>query len=197
MASGTWIGRINRSKTWPHPQPRSNSQHPNLLTERRPDRVDSCHSAWSGPYRSQWVEGGRSVCKFSGMVTKPPIIAALAFLGACMPAQTATRYAEDSRCGGPPPGWLQPSDGIGHHLLLLSIRVDRDGRLHWHRNIISRETFDRYLDAAREMSPRPQIALVVDSGTDCEIVRAIRRQMLGAAICAEDRLCGEGRGWND
>ena len=131
------------------------------------------------------------------MVTRSPIIAGLALLGACAATQTGARYSDDSKCGGPPAGWLQPSDGIGHHRVLLTVRLDRGGRLHWYRNFISREAFGHYLDVAEDMSPMPQIVLVVDSGTDCRTVRAIRRQMLGAAICAEGQLCGEGRGWND
>ncbi len=43
MASGTWIGRINRSKTWPHPNMQLHQKELNLLTERRPDRVESGH----------------------------------------------------------------------------------------------------------------------------------------------------------
>ena len=44
MASGTWIRRINRSKTWPHPNAAVKRSSLNLLTERRPDRVESGHS---------------------------------------------------------------------------------------------------------------------------------------------------------
>ena len=40
MASGTWQRRINRSKTWPHPGTAAAEQNLNLLTERRPDRVE-------------------------------------------------------------------------------------------------------------------------------------------------------------
>jgi hypothetical protein len=127
------------------------------------------------------------------VAAKSPILAAMALLGACVPAETGSRYAEAGRCGGPPSGWLQPSDGIAHHRLLLSVRVDRAGSLHWHGAIISRETLDRYLEVAGEMNPRAQIALVVDEGADCRTVAAIRRQLAEAAICAEDRLCGEGR----
>jgi len=130
------------------------------------------------------------------VAAKSPILASMALLGACEPAGTGSRYAEAGRCGGPPPGWLQPSDGIGHHRLLLSVRVDRAGRLHWNGSIVSRETLARYLQVAGEMNPRPQIALVVDERADCRAVAAIRRQLAETAICAEDRLCGEGRGWN-
>ncbi len=41
MASGNWIRRINRSKTWPHPNTQLHQKILNLLTERRPDRVES------------------------------------------------------------------------------------------------------------------------------------------------------------
>jgi hypothetical protein len=95
-----------------------------------------------------------------------------------------------------PPGWLHPSDGIGDHRIFFSVRVDRAGRLHWDGTIVSKETLDEYLDLAAAISPRPQIALVVDEGTDCRTVSAVRRQMVAAAICSTDRLCGEGRGWN-
>ncbi len=50
MASGTWLGRINRSKTWPHPNGAVKRSSLNLLTERRPDRV--------GPGRQIGVENG-------------------------------------------------------------------------------------------------------------------------------------------
>lgn len=40
MATGTWIGRINRSKTCPHPNTAANVSS-SLLTERRPDRVET------------------------------------------------------------------------------------------------------------------------------------------------------------
>ena len=51
IASGQWIGRINRSKTWPHPNEAAKRSNLNLLTERRPDRAEpsgkcgvaSCH----------------------------------------------------------------------------------------------------------------------------------------------------------
>jgi hypothetical protein len=54
MASGPWIGRINRSKTWPHPNGAVKHSHTHLLTERRPDRVDNgpsgeCQPRWRIP----------------------------------------------------------------------------------------------------------------------------------------------------
>jgi len=127
------------------------------------------------------------------VAAKSPILASMALLGACVPAETGSRYAEAGRCGGPPPGWLQPSDGIGHHRLLLSVRVDRAGSLHWNGPTVSMEDLARYLEVAGEMNPRPQIALVVDEGADCRTVAAVRRQLVEAAICSRDRLCGEGR----
>ena len=131
-----------------------------------------------------------------GVETRFPILAALAVLGACGPAGTASRYGELGMCGGPPRGWLQPSDGIGDHRILLSVRIDRDSRLHWHGSIVSRENLSRYLEAAGAMDPPPQIALVVEEGADCRAVAEVRRLMADTAICEEDRLCGEGRGWN-
>ena len=98
-------------------------------------------------------------------------------------------------CAAPLPGWIKPSDGIGHLRFYIRIIVAKDGQIFYSGQRISLAKMKHYLDRVGTFEPEPQIILQFDSRTPCDTVKTIRRIMNETKICKTDRFCGEGRGW--
>ena len=108
----------------------------------------------------------------------------------CDPSRTTAprlsqSYDRARRCGGIARHWYNardvPADGVSAN----ELQIMRSGNLLWNGSPISVPTMQDYAARLASMQPPPQLALVIDAGTPCRVVDAVRRVF--AAYCAGAR----------
>jgi hypothetical protein len=93
------------------------------------------------------------------------------------------------------PGWLKPSDGIGHLRSYNRVSLTAEGNVIWNGSAIAKSSLPGLMIRSGELEPTPQIILQVSPKTKCALANGIRNTMSATPICREMRLCGEGYGW--
>jgi hypothetical protein len=122
------------------------------------------------------------------MVLRCLIIIASAMVGGCQP--TTGQYAAD--CSAPLEGWRTQADGIGHLMVVFSVKLSSDGAVRLNNVPVNDRELEQELAMVDKLNPLPQLVLEVDPASNCLRVEEVRSLMNRAQLCREG-YCSEGR----
>jgi hypothetical protein len=101
-------------------------------------------------------------------------------------------------CSTPLRNWTTERNGIGHLLPVMPVYVGSDGTVLWSKDAISDAQLRKYMVAASELNPVPQVVLEVSPSAQCDRVKAIRAIMDAAPMCKGPySRCSEGWNWQE
>jgi hypothetical protein len=98
-------------------------------------------------------------------------------------------YSND-RCGGSPANWSSQGREFGELLVHDQLYVSPRG-VTWNDVPVTRISLKRRLSKARQTPPSVSLEVVFERGSDCHLVRSIRKQVDAVVGCGHGHQCIE------
>lgn len=113
-------------------------------------------------------------------------IVALACLSGCA-------KSEPRACNPPDVTWRRPRLDRGLEPIRNKVTLDRDGKLYWNGSFVSHQQLGTMLNAAKKLSPQPNLYLEAEMGTPCRELDRVRHEVSEALGCRDTKgRCVEG-----
>lgn len=89
--------------------------------------------------------------------------------------------------------WHRPVFSKGLETIRNRVILNRNGDLFWNGSAVSNGQFRKMLEAARKLSPQPELYLQAEMGVPCRDLDRVRSEVAAALGCHDAKgLCVEG-----